>query len=434
MKKPLSSEMIKKAKRRNLWAFMGGNVVSGFGDSCLNIAYIPFLYEVTNYDLFLTGLMVTIFQIMWFLPSPIAGRLSDRFGRKTMMILSAPVSIFGITLLFFVNQTNLYLLVISTILRPLGFMSGGLNYQILITESKEESNNGLGHIFGVMAFLYFGSTIGGSIFVNLTGFEYKYYFMIFLITYIINWIKNIIFITDTAQLKNNGRINSEKKDWRELFKNSKVQTAIVFLTMDIFFWGISTNILNAGLQDQYGLTLENLAFFNIWFNISNMLFQIPAGKLTDKINKKKVLILSQIFGLIIFMLHILIYFAIQISTDFNIFLFPCMITIQILFGLSVSTFIPSESMILTDLDDSRKGESYGMVSFVRGFGAIPTGIIGGFLIGNVHFIAPFVMTFIGIIFEILYLLKFGDRFDEIKDKVCKSEIQKLTTETMDERL
>ncbi|MHA1234366.1 MAG: MFS transporter, partial [Promethearchaeota archaeon] len=140
----------------------------------------------------------------------------------------------------------------------------------------------------------------------------------------------------------------------------------------------------------------------------------PAGKLTDKIGKKKTLIISEIFGLIIFILHVALCFATQISDIFNILIFPTMITIQILFGFVASAFIPSERMILSDLDASRKGVSYGMVSFVRGFGAMPTGIIGGFLMGNVHFTAPLILTSIGIIFLILYLVKYGDRFDEFE--------------------
>ena len=287
----------------------------------------------------------------------------------------------------------------------------------MVSESNDESNNGLGHIFGVMAFFYFGSTIGGSIFVSLTGFDYNIYFMIFLIIIITIWIIEIIFLTDTVHRENkksNNITTSTKKDWRELFKSSKVQTAIIFLTMDIFIWGISENILTAGLQMQYGFTLENLAFFNIWFNISVMILQIPAGKLTDKIGKKKTLIISEIFGLIIFTLHVALCFVTQISDIFNILIFPTMITIQILFGFVASAFIPSERMILSDLDASRKGVSYGMVSFVRGFGAMPTGIIGGFLMGSVHFTAPLILTSIGIIFIILYLVKYGDRFDEFE--------------------
>ena len=93
-----------------------------------------------------------------------------------------------------------------------------------------------------------------------------------------------------------------------------------------------------------------------------------------------------------------------------------MITIQILFGFVVSAFIPSESMILSDLEDSRKGVSYGMVSFVRGLGAMPTGIIGGYLMGSVHFTAPLILTAIGIIILILYLLRYGDRFEVLGNK------------------
>jgi len=411
----MSSEVIKKAKRKNLLAFMFGSLIIGFGDSCINIAYVPFMYEVTNYNLFLTGLMITIYQIMWFLPLPISGRLSDKFGRKNMMMFSPPISIFGVILLFFVNQYTLYLLFISQILRPLGASSGIMNYQILTSESNDDSNNGLGHIFGIIAFLYFFSTIGGSIYVNLMGFDYKIYFMIYLILYIIDWVKNIVFLTDTIHVKNNGNNSLEKKDWREIFKNSKVQSAILFLTLDVFFWATSGDILKAGLQMQYRFSLETLAFFNIWFNVSVMILQIPAGKLTDKIGKKNTLILSEIFGLIIFILYILLSFATQISEFFNIFIFPTMITIQIIWGFVASSFIPSESMILSDLDESRKGVSYGMVSFVRGLGAMPTGIIGGFLMGSVHFTAPLIFTTIGIIILILYLLRYGDRFDELEN-------------------
>ena len=119
MASSLRSETIKKAKRRNLWTFMVGSSIGGFGDSCLNIAYMPFIYEVTNNDMFLTGIMVTLFSVMWFLPSPLLGKLSDKFGRKNMMVFSRPISIIGVILLFFVNQSNLYLLIISQILRPI---------------------------------------------------------------------------------------------------------------------------------------------------------------------------------------------------------------------------------------------------------------------------------------------------------------------------
>ncbi len=256
MKKPLNSEIIRKSKRRNLYAFMVKNFITGFGDSCANIAYIPFVYEVSNYNLILTGLLVTLSVMMWFIPAPISGKLSDKFGRKKMMVISRPIAIIGIILLFFVNQNNLYLLVISIILRSVGYMSVNINNKIIVSESNDKSNNGLGHIFGFMAFIYFSSTIAGAIFVNRTGFDYNIYFLIFLIFSISSWIITIIWITEPNPVEcgKNGRITPQKKGWKSwkvIFKNPKVKTAIIFLTLDIFVWEISNSVIVAGMQSQY---------------------------------------------------------------------------------------------------------------------------------------------------------------------------------------
>ena len=65
-----------------------------------------------------------------------------------------------------------------------------------------------------------------------------------------------------------------------------------------------------------------------------------------------------------------------------------------------------------------------MVSFVRGIGAMFPGAIGGFLMGSVHFITPFIVTTIGIALLIVYLLKFGHRFEEIEEEGLKLEKKK----------
>ncbi|GAG65556.1 unnamed protein product, partial [marine sediment metagenome] len=75
------------------------------------------------------------------------------------------------------------------------------------------------------------------------------------------------------------------------------------------------------------------------------------------------------------------------------------------------TFIPSAQMILTDLDETRKAESYGIFDFLKGIGFMPTGIIGGYLTEEFNYIIPFILSFIGIIFLIWYL---GEYFDEEK--------------------
>lgn len=160
------------------------------------------------------------------------------------------------------------------------------------------------------------------------------------------------------------------------------------------------------MRAQYGLTYEQLAFIAIWLSISIMIFQIPGGYLADKIGKKRSLILSELFGLGAYFCLILA--SILWSLGFHMFLIPLLSISNVLRGLNAITFIPSAQMILTDLDETRKAESYGISNFLIGIGFIPTGIIGGYLTEEFNYIIPFVLSFIGVIFLIWYLRKYFD--------------------------
>jgi len=85
-----------------------------------------------------------------------------------------------------------------------------------------------------------------------------------------------------------------------------------------------------------------------------------------------------------------------------------LIIAELLMGICVSSFIPSEGMTVTNLDKTgnRKAEYYGIVLLIRGVEFIPTGIIAGLLIDYVHFIAPFILSIIGIFFLIWVLHKY----------------------------
>ena len=174
--------------------------------------------------------------------------------------------------------------------------------------------------------------------------------------------------------------------------------------VDLFIYNIGLSIYSGGLRDFYQISIPELALITIVFNTSNMLFQIPGGHLADKIGKKKSLIYSQYFGLSFFVINILAYFV--WASGFTEFLYPALIISHIPFAMSVCTFIPSEQMALTDLDEKRKAESYGVVGMIRGLGFIPTGYIGGFLFENVNYVAPLLISFFGIFFEIWYLFKY----------------------------
>jgi MFS family permease len=192
--------------------------------------------------------------------------------------------------------------------------------------------------------------------------------------------------------------------WLKFIKNPRMRAILIFFTLDIFIYGISLSIYYGGLNDYYHVTPEQISFIVIWMNLTNMIFQIPAGRIADKLGKMKSLILSECFGLGFFVFNITAS-ILWVNNGIDIVI-PLLIFGHISFALSIVTFIPSEQIILTDLGETKKAESYGIVAFVRGIGYIPTGLIGGFLIENISYLAPFIVSFIGVVFEIWFLIKF----------------------------
>ncbi len=400
-----TSEKTNRVKKRNLWSQIIMNLIHGFGFSAFNVVLQPYLFDFTGGSLFYTGIIITISGIMQFLPMPFIGKLSDKYGLKKIWLFGPPIYAFGLMILIVTN--NIPILIIGLLTYMLGAMVHSLNFQIFVSENSGETKKGI--MYGIVFFAYFGGSIGGTFFVMLN-LGYSFYFQIFIIILIMEWLILVLIIRSPDAIKKHKELGLikkaelKKKKTTKLFQNSKIKVATFFFTLDVFVWGIALSIYNAGLTSYYNFTTSEIASIAVWFHISNMVFQIPAGRIADKIGKKKCLIISQYFGMVFFSMNILI--SVLWSQGITIFAFPGLIIGQIFFGIAVTTFIPSEQMTLTNLDDSRKAESYGIVAFVRGIGMLPTGAIGGFLAESVHYVAPFAIGLVGLVFEIWFLIKY----------------------------
>lgn len=399
---------IDQLKRKNLWILFIIGLIHGFGIGMVNVLLQPFILDLTN-SIFITGVLVSLGGAMQLLPLPIVGKLSDKHGRKIILLVGFPIYILGLLFFIISNSSTLYFLVIGILLYFMGFTINNLNRQILTNESSDKEK---GLIYGLMFFSYFGGIIGGSTLIMFNGsVSSRFYFLIFTGILLIEWVMCFLFLSDVYKLRINENAiqyynssNNDHKIWRKLFQTPKTKVILIFFTLDIFIYSISLSIYSGGLKDQYNFTIEQLAIFSIAFNITNLASQIPAGKLVDKLGKKKALILSQFFGLGFFFMNI---FAFSLwKMGFEIILIPFIIIGQICIGLSVTTFVPSEQILLTNLDETRKAESYGIVGFIRGIGFMFTGVIGGFLIESVHYLAPFILSIIGVFFEVWYLVKY----------------------------
>ena len=373
-----------------------------------NVVYQPFLLDLTK-SLFITGVLVTLGSIMQFLPMPLVGKLSDRIGHKTTIILSIPLYILGLVLIFISDSNNILYLVFGIVVYFLGFTLNNMNAQFLVAENSGSSK---GLMYSLIFFSFFIGSIGGNTFVILgQSIDTRVFFLIFMGILIGEGSIFTFFLSSKwrEQKKADALLNEnlhleKERIWLKFFRDPKMRSILFFFTLDIFIYGISFSIYNGGLVDYYHLTPVEISFIIIWMNITNMLFQIPAGHITDKLGKKKSLVLSAITGLAFFIINIVA--SILWTNGMTSVLIPSLIAAHIIFAFSIITFIPSEQIILTDLGKDKKAESYGVVAFIRGVAFIPTGIIGALLIENVHYLAPFIITSIGILVEIWFLFKF----------------------------
>ncbi|MFW9940343.1 MAG: MFS transporter [Candidatus Thorarchaeota archaeon] len=383
---------------------------------------MKFLYEFTG-SIFLTGVITTVGSLVQFLPMPWLGKLSDRYGRKLIWYFDTPFMVLGLFL--FIIADNLFLLIAGVVSLNFGWAVSFSVYQVFVSENSKETKKGFN--FGILTFILFGGNIVGSYFVLIDSrFNYNFYFLIFIIILVFNQIIFIIFYSDPIPRKSILQANpeestkAEKGIWGKILTTPKLRAIVIFFTLDAFIYSISLSIYSAGLIDQYDITLQDLALLTLCSNISLVLLQIPAGHLTDKIGKKKTLILCESFGLSFFTLLIIAFFL--WSSGFKSSLLPLLIVGQIINAVVATTFIPSEGIILTNLDEHRRAESRGIVSLIRGIGVIPTGMIAGFLIQSVHYIASFIFTITGIIFLLWFL---SNHFEDDKkiEENNKFEIQ-----------
>jgi len=397
--------MTKRNNRKNLIAIGLTRLIHGFGYDIFYVVYQPFLLELTN-SIVITGIIVSIGSIMQFLPMPLIGKISDKYQKKLLLILSIIIYVLGLSLLIVSTSLTIYYALIGIMLYFLGFTLNNLNTQFVIAENTDKSK---GFIYGIMFFVFFSGRMGGSTLIILAQWtETRTYFLIFIVILAIEGLIYGILLSNRSKvspvpIKTPDSLDKKENLWLKIFQTKNLRSILIFFTLDIFVYGLSLSIYNAGLRDFYFLTEADLAILSLGFNTTNMLLQIPAGRITDRIGNKSALIFSQIFGLGFFSMNI---FAFFLWNNSVLNVLPVLIIGLICLAGSVVAFVPAEQIILTDLGENRKAESYGIIAFARGVGFIPTGYLAGLLVENLSYAAPFIFSIFGVFIEILFLLRF----------------------------
>lgn len=166
----------------------------GFG---LILPLLPFIAERYQANPFQIGLLTATYSLFQFISAPILGRLSDRYGRKKILIISQLGSAIGYLLLGLAN--NLPLLFLSRLIDGItgGNISIAQAYIADVTDQKDRAK-GMGLIgaaFG-LGFI-FGPAIGGL----LSKFGFIYPALFATIVSLITVITTALTLKETVNIK-----------------------------------------------------------------------------------------------------------------------------------------------------------------------------------------------------------------------------------------
>ncbi len=358
---------------------------------------IPLLYGYSKkYGLsdFENGLLFAIFSICQFIATPVIGRLSDKYGRKPMLL----VSITGTAVSFFMMAfaPNALFLFLARGLDGLTAGNIPVAFAVISDSTKPEDRP---RAFGIIgSALNFGFVFGPAVAAFSVGWGMTLPFIIAGIITIIAVILTALYLPETNQhihdtSVEHGKLFDMKKMWRTLFDPNVGTTFIISL---VFFMAFACAIIY-GFQPFTMNVLRISQSQNAWlFTMFGAMGLISQSFLVARLSKwwgmKKAFTSSMIFIIISFLLM-------YASHSLPLFIVACLMLAVA--NSVVQTLIPT--ILSQEADAKSQGSIMGLNASYQSIGMIIGPILGGlvatlavplpFLTGSVLVLVCFVLSF-----------------------------------------
>ncbi|MFA7274170.1 MAG: MFS transporter [Crocinitomicaceae bacterium] len=233
------------------------------------------------------GLIFVFFAITALISRPYSGKLSDTIGRKRVMYLGVAVSAI-ICLLYPLSHTVLFFLFLRFVHGiGAGFTPTGAT--ALITDILPISHRGRGMgIWGT--FISLGIGVGqslGSLITNSIGLD-----NLFLIASLFSVVSAVLlgFVRETLpkETKQKFHFGLLKLGWKDI-----VEPAVWPCAFVMFLSAVSSGIIFTITPDISNyLHISNKGWFFLFYTISTILVRLFSGSLSDKIGRRKTLVIG----------------------------------------------------------------------------------------------------------------------------------------------
>lgn len=363
----------------------------GFG---IVIPIIPTLSLQMGASAFETGLLLSVYSLMQFIFSPWWGRISDKYGRRPILLICLFGEIFSY--LLFAQARNLEILFLARIFS--GFFGASIStasaYISDITPPHERSKGMalIGAAFG-LGFL-FGPAIGGGLTIWAEHLSSDPFFKTSFSSY---WVAGLCLATFTFaffNLKETLEHKSEEREnrFKEMMKYFKTDTvgSLIFV---FFLASLAMSTMEATLvlfmKSRFNWGLKEVSFGFAYVGIMIVITQgVLVRRLIPKFGEKQVLR----FGLIFMSMGLCL-----IPLAQSILL---MAVSQTLLALGIGFVNPSTlGSVSLLIDPKEQGAALGTTQGMASLGRIIGPALGGALFGSLSEGSPFLvaglMTMIG---------------------------------------
>ncbi|MRH44357.1 MFS transporter [Aquibacillus halophilus] len=336
-------------------------VMVGFG---IIIPVLPFYAEEMGASPTQLGLLMAVYSLMQLLFAPIWGRISDRIGRKPVIM----IGIFGLALSFFLMaiSSTLWMLFAARIIGGLlssANMPTVMAYVADIT-SDEDRGKGMGIIGASIGLGFiFGPAIGG-VFSEIS---------LSLPFYIAGASSLLTFLLVTLLLKES--LSIENRNSYSKGKNS-IRNTVSGPTSILFFLQLFVSLSLSGLEatfayfaaDKAGLGAVELGYIFMIMGLAGAIVQGGlVGKMTKRFGEGFVIQIGIVTSAIGFLLILLV----ENFTTAAIYL--------TVFGIGNGLIRPSVSSLLTKTSKTGHGSTTGVLSSFDSLGRIIGPPLGGWL-------------------------------------------------------
>jgi len=282
---------------KKFWVVVGSRFIDGIGNTLLFPFFSLYITQKFNVGMTQAGLVLGTFSAFGLIGSMIGGALTDKLGRKSLIIFGLVFSAISTLSLGLVNEFTV-LLPLAVIIGLLSNIGGPAHQAMvadLLPEDKRQEGFGILRVVGNMAWII-GPTIGGFI-------ASRSYFALFVLDAIFSCIVAAIVFFNIPETK--PETTKEPESMLSTFAGYRVVLRdyaylaflVVSMLMGIVYQQMY-NSLSVYLRDNHGIEPQGYGFLMTTSAITVIIFQFA----TTRMIKKKPAFIMMALGVFFYMI------------------------------------------------------------------------------------------------------------------------------------